>query len=126
MNFSYSFFGYKITVLVLFSFVKKSLIAFNWDSKLIPILIVFFKILGSLLDKEIKIVSSYFSNSEAKEDVGGPIIIFAPLFIISLIALFNCSLLSEPLSLGIMIILSSSISSKASCVESSNDVPKSL
>ena len=63
--------------------------ALSCDSKLIPILITLFEIFGSLFESEIKIVSRYFSSSPDDEWVIGPIIILAPLLIISFIARFN-------------------------------------
>ena len=86
--------------------------------KIVPLTIKQFirllEILGSLLDKEIKIASLNFSTSLKDDDVIGPIITFAPASIISLIAWFNFSLSSDPLSLGIMIIFLLPISSRAS------------
>ena len=98
----------------------------NWDSRLIPIFITLLDIFGSLLEREIKIVSLYFPSSSNEDELMGPIIILAPLFIISFIAKFNFFFSLEPLSLGIIIIFLSSISLSASWVDNNKDSPKFL
>ena len=77
-------------------------------------LIIFSLIVGSLFDKEIKIISLYLFNSSKLLELAGPIITFTPASIISLVAVINFSLFSVPESLGIIFIFLSSISSSAS------------
>ena len=91
-----------MTVLFFFCFFKKLFKVINWDSKLMPTLIILFVNSGETLDGEIKVISLYFLASTKSSWLIGPIITLAPSDLISCIAAFNFSLLLNPASLGMM------------------------
>ena len=81
---------------------------------------------GEILDGEIKVISLYLRTSLKSLLLIGPITIFIPCDLMSLIAELSFSLSSNPVSLGIIKTFLSLISSRANCKEYKREFPNCL